>query len=132
MKTSALLLMFLAPLSASAAVPESDEFSAAPVVEVTLANFKFTPSTIHLNAGQPVILRLMDVSAGGHDFAAPAFFAAARIRDSDMGTVAKGEVSLRGHQGREIALVPAAGRYALSCHHPFHKLFGMKGTIIVD
>jgi plastocyanin len=33
---------------------------------------------------------------------------------------------------RDVAVIPAAGRYPLKCTHIFHSMFGMKGTIVVD
>jgi plastocyanin len=47
--------------------------------------------------------------------------------------VVDGSVELHhGGETRDIALVPAAGRYKLKCTHTFHKLLGMSGTIIVE
>jgi plastocyanin len=99
-------------------------------VEVKLDSFSFTPSTIHLRAGQPVVLHLVNVSSGGHDFAAKEFFAAATMRDP--GAAPGGRVELGKHESRDIALVPRAGRYSLKCTHAFHKMFGMSGEIVVD
>ncbi|HEX4736280.1 MAG TPA: cupredoxin domain-containing protein [Allosphingosinicella sp.] len=106
------------------------EWSNAQRVEVKLDSFSFTPSTIHLRAGQPVVLHLVNVSSGGHDFAAKEFFAAATMREP--GAAPSGRVELGKHESRDIALVPRAGRYPLKCTHPFHKTFGMSGEIVVD
>lgn len=106
------------------------DWSHAQRVEVKLASFSYTPSNIHLRAGQPVVLHLVNVASGGHDFAAREFFAAATLRDP--GTVDRGRVDLGGHESRDIALVPHAGRYPLRCTHTFHKMFGMTGEIVVD
>ena len=62
---------FAVVVAASAATAQSPA-----VVEVRLVNFKFTPRTIVLDHGRPYVLRLVNVSSGGHDFTAPAFFAA--------------------------------------------------------
>jgi plastocyanin len=117
---------------AAAAVPASAQadWSRAQRVEVQLSNFSFTPDTIHLHAGQPVVLHLVNASSGGHDFAAREFFAAASLRDP--GAVERGAVDLSSHQARDIYLVPRAGRYPLKCTHAFHKMFGMGGKIVVD
>jgi plastocyanin len=118
--------------SAALAVPAlaQPEWGRAPRVEVKLDSFSYTPSSIHLRAGQPVVLHLVNVSSGGHDFDAPAFFAAASLREP--GAVERGRIELAGHESRDIALVPRAGRYALKCTHAFHKMFGMSGEIVVD
>jgi uncharacterized cupredoxin-like copper-binding protein len=101
-------------------------------VEVKLSNFDFTPSSLHLRAGRPVVLHLVNVASGGHDFTAPAFFAAAQVRPQDRGALGKGGVELRGGKSVDVALVPKAGRYPLKCSHAFHKTFGMSGRIDVD
>lgn len=128
-------LMHLVPLCAAAALgapaaAQAPDWSHARRVEVSLSNFSFAPKTIHLRAGQPVVLHLVNTASGGHDFTAPAFFAAARIR-APQG-VKGGSVELRAHQIADVALVPKAGRYPLKCGHMFHKTFGMTGEIVVD
>jgi plastocyanin len=118
--------------SAALAIPAAaqPEWSRAQRVEVRLDSFSFTPSIIHLRAGQPVVLHLVNVASGGHDFAASEFFAAASLRDPRA--VERGRVELAGHESRDIALVPRAGRYPLKCTHTFHKMFGMTGEIDVE
>jgi organic hydroperoxide reductase OsmC/OhrA/plastocyanin len=106
------------------------DWSHATRVEVKLANFSYTPSMIHLRAGQPVMLHLVNTASGGHDFAAREFFAAASLRNA--GAVDRGRVELGGHESQDIFLVPHAGRYPLKCTHTFHKTFGMSGEIVVD
>ena len=64
-------------------------------VEVRLSNFDFTPETIRLRAGEPVVLHLVNSARGGHNFSAPEFFAAA----SGVSRPGRpnGKVELRGH-----------------------------------
>ena len=128
------LALCAAALAASALVAApaaaQPDWSNAARVEVKLASFSYTPSTIHLRAGQPVVLHLVNTASGGHDFAAREFFAAATLRNP--GAVDRGRVDLGGHESRDIALVPRAGRYPLKCTHTFHKMFGMTGEIVVD
>jgi uncharacterized cupredoxin-like copper-binding protein len=121
----ALPLGLLAVSPAPAQVPAS--------VNVQLSNFKFAPSTIVLDHGRPYVLRLANLSDGGHDFAAPTFFAASAIVASDRGLVQEGSVEVPGGQVREIHLTApaAAGSYKLKCTHTMHKMFGMSGTIVV-
>jgi uncharacterized cupredoxin-like copper-binding protein len=129
---SRLALCVLTAASAALAAPTSaqPEWSRAQRVEVKLASFSYTPSAIHLRAGQPVDLHLVNVSSGGHDFAAREFFAAATLRNP--GAVDRGRVELGSHETQDIFLVPRAGRYPLRCTHTFHKMFGMSGEIVVD
>lgn len=126
MTLALLCLGFSVPAAAQA------DWSAAPRVEVRLANFSYAPETIRLRAGQPVVLSLANASSGGHDFTAPAFFAAAEVREADRAAIVDGSVEVAGGASREIALVPRAGRYPLKCGHAFHKLFGMSGEIVVE
>lgn len=126
MRRSILLVSALAAAAppASAQVPT--------VFNVQLSNFKFTPRDIVLNQGRTYVLRLANVSDGGHDFTASEFFAAAAVAPADRALVAEGEVEVPAGQVREIHLTaPAAGTYKLKCSHSFHKMFGMSGTIVV-
>lgn len=119
------LALFALPAAAAAQPPD---WAHAQRVEVKLSSFDFTPSTLHLRAGRPIVLHLVNTASGGHDFTAPAFFAAAQMRNS----AGRGSIEVRGHQSVDIALVPKAGNYPLKCSHAFHKTFGMTGQIVVD
>lgn len=112
---------------------QSASSQAPAVVNVQLANFKFTPKDIVLNHGQPYVLRLTNVSDGGHDFVAESFFDAASVAPADRRLVAEGGVEVPSGQTLEIHLTApaAAGSYRLKCSHTFHKTFGMSGTIVV-
>ena len=124
--------IFLAlPLALFGAQPAPSQ--APTVVSVQLANFKFTPKDIVLNHGQPYVLRLTNVSDGGHDFVAEAFFDAANVAPADRRLIAEGGIEVPSGQTLEIHLTaPAApGSFKLKCSHTFHKTFGMSGTIVV-
>jgi len=110
----------------------SVNFAGASEQRVELANFDFSPREIHLRAGQAYDLVLANVASGGHDFAAPEFFAAAHIRPDDAPLVAEGKVELSGGATKHIHLVPAAGNYELVCTHAGHAVLGMKGKIVVE
>lgn len=128
-QAAAAVLWLALPVSTMA---QETDWSTAPTVTVTLSSFDYTPATIRLRAGQPVILRLVNTSGKGHDFSAPEFFAAAAVRPQDRALLAKGKIELGGHVARELALRPAAGRYRLRCTHFMHSAFGMKGAIVVE
>lgn len=122
--------LFAVPLFALAA--SSLPAQAPTIVNVQLSNYKFTPKTIVLDRGRSYSLRLANVSGGGHDFTAPAFFSAANIAPGDRRWVAGGEVEVPPGQMREIRLTaPAPGSYKVRCTHTFHKFFGMSGSIVV-
>ena len=123
------LCVLLAAMLASAAPG-----AAQPVttVDVELASFKFTPSTVMLDHGRDYILRLHNTSSGGHDFVAKSFFDAAAITPADRDRVRKGGVDVAGGETVQLRLTaPRAGRYPVHCSHFMHSAFGMKGEILV-
>ena len=111
-------------------IPASVPAQEAPQrIEVQLSSFDFTPSTIRLSAGRPVVLHLVNSGGGGHNFAAPEFFAAAQGVE---GPVERGRVEVPGRQSVDIRLTPARGTYRLRCTHTLHTSFGMTGEIVVE
>jgi uncharacterized cupredoxin-like copper-binding protein len=116
----------LASASIAASAPVSPN-----IASVDLANFSFTPGTVALQAGVPTVLRLRNVSGGGHSFTAPQFFAASRVQPESAALVREGRVEVPAHSSVDVAVIPAAGQYALKCSHPLHASFGMKGAIVV-
>lgn len=119
----ALLIAFLL------AVPATVAAQSPRTVEVRLSSFDFTPNEIRLRAGEPIVLRLVNSGRGGHNFAAPEFFAAA---GGVSGPVADGKVEVAGHASADVRLTPARGRYRLRCTHTLHTAFGMTGEIVVE
>jgi plastocyanin len=101
----------------------------ARTVEISLSNFDFAPSTIRLRAGEPVVLHLVNTARGGHNFAAPEFFAAA---SGVGGPVTEGKVEVHGNQSVDVHVTPARGQYRLRCTHTLHAAFGMTGEIDVE
>ena len=100
-------------------------------ITVRLSSFAFDPDHLRLKVAVPVRLRLVNESSGGHDFSAPAFFAASTVLPGSP-VPSNGEIAVSAHQTVEIALVPrAAGTYRLECTHFLHSLFGMHGSIEV-
>lgn len=118
------------PLFALMALSPAPAASPA-VVQVTMTNFSFSPSALQLQAGAPVVLRLRNDAGGGHNFAAPAFFRAARIDPGSAGLIRDGRVEVPSHGVVNVALVPAAGQYPVKCTHTLHAAFGMRGSITV-
>lgn len=112
--------------------PASVSFAGAAEQRVELSNFDFTPREIRLQAGKPYELVLANVASGGHDFAAPEFFAAAQVSAAHALLIAAGKVEVPGGETRTVHLVPQAGTYDLVCTHTGHALLGMKGSIVVE
>jgi uncharacterized cupredoxin-like copper-binding protein len=119
----ALILALLTIPSFAAAQP------APRTVEVRLSSFDFTPNEIRLRAGEPVILHLVNSGRGGHNFAAPEFFAAA---SGVSGPIHDGKVEVGSHGSIDVRLTPARGHYRLRCTHSLHTAFGMTGDITVE
>lgn len=102
-------------------------------IDIALSSFRYTPEVITLRHGEPYILHLTNAANGAHDFAAPAFFAAAQIDPQDRISIPKGRVEVEGGAARDIHLVaPAPGVYPVHCTHFMHTTFGMKGRIVVE
>lgn len=122
----------LAALSAAPLPAAAPDWQQAELVNVTLSNFAFTPAALHLKKGHVYRLHVANEGSGGHNFSAPAFFAAAQIDPEDAPKLSKGTVDLEKGEAKDIRLVPAAGGYKLKCTHFMHTAFGMKGDITVD
>jgi plastocyanin len=116
-------------LLAAAALLAAGPATAQPVQTITLYSHGYAPTVLHLAAGRPVTLNFVNRAGKSHDFTARRFFRSARILS---GRVVDGEVDLRGGQVARVTLVPAAGRYPVHCGYPFHKMLGMRGTIVVQ
>jgi plastocyanin len=102
------------------------------VIEVHLANFKYSPQPIVMEAGKAYELRLVNDAGGGHNFAAKSFFASARLDPRDRALIRDGKIEVGGDQTRTVRFTaPAAGTYDVKCTHFLHQSFGMKGSIIV-
>ena len=124
----AVLLASYAPMTTLAAQGAQPQ-----VVSVELSSFRFAPAEIALRHGQAYRLHLVNASSGGHDFAAPEFFAASSVAAGDRGLVVDGKVKLAGKQTVDVVLTPEkAGTYALRCTHFLHSGLGMSGRITVQ
>ena len=112
-----LALAVLLPLGAASPAPTH--------LTVILSNYRFDPAPIRLRRGQPYVLHLVNRSGRGHNFVAPAFFAAAGA--------GRGKIDVPPGGGANVAIVaPAAGRYKVKCTHFTHAMRGMKSEIIVE
>ena len=119
------------PLCAAAllAFSPAQAVQTVAVQVINLVSYSYAPTPIRLRAGQPVTLQFLNRSRSSHDFTARRFFRSARILS---GRVVNGEIDLRGGQSASVTLIPAPGRYPVHCGHPFHKVLGMRSTIIVQ
>ena len=105
----------------------------AQTVSVAMSNFAFTPSTIALKSGVPVVLRFTNNAGHGHNFHAPELFASGTVSPADRAKIADGSVEVDGGQTVEVHFTPQkAGTYPFVCTHFLHQSFGMKGTATVE
>jgi uncharacterized cupredoxin-like copper-binding protein len=123
-----LLLPFLVALAGVAAAQQPAQ---PRIVTVQLDSFDFTPSNIHLRAGQAVVLRLINQSDRRHNFSSPFFFSRAAIGPGQP-RILNGEIEVPPNGRVEILLTPVRGNYELECTHTGHAMIGMEGAIRVD
>jgi plastocyanin len=108
------------------------DFANAPVVEVRLSSYHFTPNVVRLEAGRPYALKLVNAASVGHTFTAPDFFAAAQVAPGAAPLVEKGQIELPRGGTVVIRLVPTAGEYKVVCTELGHALLGMTGRVVVS
>ncbi|HEY6917515.1 MAG TPA: plastocyanin/azurin family copper-binding protein [Allosphingosinicella sp.] len=125
-------LLACAALLLAAPGAAQPDWSQARRIDVTLSNFEYRPSDLTLRAGEPVMLHLMNIADGGHDFTARKLFESAMIRERDKALIRNGGVEVPAHESRDIGFTPVAGRYKVECTHPFHHMMGMAGEILVQ
>jgi len=127
-----LWLMLLALLAAMPAPAEEPLWHEAPEYDVLMRPFDYEPSTIRLTAGRPVKLRFINQGQATFSFSAESFFRASRVRAGDLEMVTDGHFEIAPGEQREIALIPAPGRYHANSSNLIHRMLGMSAEIIVE
>jgi hypothetical protein len=87
---------------------------------------------MRFRAGEPLRLRLVNVSQQAHSFDAGGFFASAEVRGRESRSVRGGKVTVPPNDVREILLVPKAGRYSAHAGSLLSRVLGMSSRIIVE
>jgi len=119
--------------SSAGAQTAADSWSGARLLTIQLSSFKFEPSNIMLEHGQPYTLHFVNSASGGHDFASKEFFAQARIKPEDATKIGGGRVELGGGESVDVHLIASQpGSYKVRCTHFMHGMFGMTGRIVVQ
>ena len=119
------LVAGFAPASAQPTLPRP--------IQIELSSFRFEPSVITLQHGQPYVLHFVNRSSRSHDFSARTFFDAASIAPADRSRLTQGKLELKGGDVTDVHIVaPAPGRYNARCSHFLHSAMGMKAFIVVD
>jgi hypothetical protein len=124
-------IVCLALLSTTPATA-APEWRQARDYEVRLSSFDIEPVTMRFRAGEPIRLRLVNVSQQTHSFEAGAFFGRAQLRGRERRYIQDGKVIVPPNDVREIMLVPAAGSYRARAGSLFSRLMGMSSAIIVE
>jgi hypothetical protein len=122
------ILLALVPAPALAA----PEWRQARDYEVRLSSYDIEPRTMRFRAGEPLRLRLVNVSQQAHSFDAGGFFASAEVRGRESRSVRGGKVTVPPNDVREILLVPKAGRYSAHAGSLLSRVLGMSSRIIVE
>jgi len=116
--------------SALAAKPQV-RWANAKRIDVVMVEYRFMPDRLTLRHGVPYLLHLENRGKELHEFTAPKFFAASRLRDPSRLATGGQEVVLQPGATVDIALVPQrAGHYDLTCAD--HDWAGMIGEIVVQ
>lgn len=124
------LLALLLAFGSALAVPAATETA---IVNVTLADFSFTPATLNFERGRHYRLHLENQGSGGHNFSGAAFFKAVSLDTASQSLVNKGKVEVP--KGGSVDLdftVVTPGTYPIKCTHFLHAGFGMTGSAIIN
>jgi uncharacterized cupredoxin-like copper-binding protein len=127
LRLSAMILALAVPALGHAA----DPWGHAKPMTVVMVDNRFEPDHITFEAGQPYELRLENRGKDMHEFTAPAFLKAAKIRDK--GKLANGGTDIVVQPGTSVSIAliaPPKGQYDLKCAD--HDWDGMVGSIMVN
>ena len=109
--------VFQLPGLRGAAVGSAGSAPAAITLDVTAAEFKLTPATLHLDRPGQLTVSLKNTGVIEHDFAV----------EGVAGTVD----AKPGASGSGVFKLPKAGTYTYYCTLPGHREAGMQGTLTV-
>jgi len=119
------LLLALAPASGYAA-----EWSKAQTVTVVTVEYAFKPSSLTFRKGIAYRLHLDNQGKETHEFTAPEFFKAIRMRDPEVVNADKTEIVIQPGEQKDLYFVARRpGAYKLSCSD--HDWAGMVGDITI-
>jgi uncharacterized cupredoxin-like copper-binding protein len=109
----------------------ADVWSHAQTMTVVMVDDRFEPDHLVFHSGQPYALRLENRGKDAHEFTAPEFLRAAKLRDRKVLANGGTEIYLPPGKSMVVFLVPPKpGTYKLTCAD--HDWDGMVGSITVD
>ena len=121
----------LAALAVAHPALAADPWSHPRVVTEVMVDNHFEPDHLTFHSGQPTELRLENRGKDLHEFTAPAFLKAARVRDRRKLANGGTDIVVPSGTSVRILLIPGPkGQYDLTCAD--HDWDGMVGGITVD
>jgi uncharacterized cupredoxin-like copper-binding protein len=121
----------LAALAFAPPALAADPWAHAEVVTEVMLDNHFEPDHLTFRSGQPYELRLENRGKDMHEFTAPTFLAAARVRDKRLLANGGTDIVVQAGKSVRIFLIPGPkGQYDLTCAD--HDWDGMVGGITVD
>ena len=121
----------LAALAVAPPALAADPWLHARVMTVVMVDNQFQPDHLTVHRGQPTELRLENHGKDMHEFTAPAFLKAAKIRDTRILANGGKDIVVQSGKSVRIFLIPGPkGHYDLTCAD--HDWDGMVGEITVD
>jgi len=121
-----------------AALVEAADWDTKQELTIELSEFGFTPKELTLTAGQPYVLKVVNVGEVKHEFTAEDFFGSVAFRKAEDASgefkaPAPREVEVFAGAEIELYLIPTQpGTYDLVCEIEGHFEAGMFGTITVN
>lgn len=123
--TAALLLLIVAPTAAHAV-----DWSSAQTVPVVTVEYAFKPSSLSFKKGGVYRLHIDNQGKETHEFTAPEFFKAIRIRNPKVVNADLTEIVIQPGQQKDLYFVAQQpGSYKLICSD--HDWAGMVGDITI-
>ena len=125
------------PVTDAQGVVGKVDWSKSQTIDVALDSYKFVPSELTLQSGQPYKIHLTNGSDDTHTFSSAGFFKAVALQkvvvNGVEATSLKDDgVTLDENQQADLYVVPVtAGSYGLFCDEPLHDSFGMHGHIVI-
>jgi uncharacterized cupredoxin-like copper-binding protein len=117
-------------LTALAAPAVAADWSQARPVTVVASEYKFSPNKLTFERGVAYRLHLENHGKEQHEFTAPEFFRAVRLRDAKALNADRIEVEIPPGSAKDLFFVPQqSGHYPLRCSD--HDWAGMTGAITV-
>ena len=118
-------------LIALAAPAAAEDWSQARPVTVVASEYQFSPNKLTFERGVAYRLHLENHGEEQHEFTAPEFFKAVRLRSAEALNADRTEVEVPPGTAKDLFFVPQqAGHFPLRCSD--HDWAGMTGEITVE